>query len=156
MRACLGFRHFGLRSRASVALAFSVAVRSVPHASTREFLSRSEDPRHQPRQHVHDASTAASAVYAYDAFLNSSRGRQQCADPGHQLRAIFGHLTLLQRLSDASPGAVLTWLDHVGCFGMTNDCNLGAAVPILNDLVAWSSSVVASPGTEVPHRIGPG
>ena len=37
---------------------------------------------------------------------------------------------------------------------------LGAAVPILNDLVAWSSSVVAltwqPTGTEVPHRIGPG
>jgi hypothetical protein len=35
---------------------------------------------------------------------------------------------------------------------MTNDCNLGAAVPILNDLVAWSSSVVASPGSRRAPR----
>ena len=97
---------------------------------------------------IHDASTAASALYAYGAFLDNSRGRQQCADPGHQLRSIFGDVTLLRRLSGASPGAVLTWLPtwpgHAGCSGMTNDCMLGAAVPALNVLVAWSSSVVDS------------
>ena len=143
----MGFVSFTFEMTARKGTLAFVAVSKTARARSL-VLSRSEDPRHQPRQHVHDASTAASAVYAYDAFLDSSRGRQQCADPGHQLRAIFGHLTLLQRLSGASPGAVLTWLPtwpgHAGCSGMTNDCMLGAAVPALNVLVAWSSSVVDS------------